>query len=133
MNWQNLVDPILIAVGSAIAILVGIFGTLIANLIKGWLAINNGKIAVRMVAQLYPKSSDEQRKQIALAFAQTLNSNSSINLPDTTVVGINEAHVFDLKDKSTTTVTSTPEGGVTSTSVATTVDSPKDPETGILG
>ena len=96
---NSLLPYILSLVGAIVAGLVSVIGVLMSKwitMMKVKATIENGGIAVKAIEQLYPNLPNEQKKTLALAFAQTLNNDAGIKTPDITQTKVNESHVLTL-------------------------------------
>jgi hypothetical protein len=96
---NSLLPYILSLIGAIVTGLVSVIGVLMGKwitMMKVKATIENGGIAVKAIEQLYPGLSNEQKKDMALRFAQTLNTDAGIKTPDVTQTTINESHVLTL-------------------------------------
>lgn len=96
---NSLLPYILSLVGAIVAGLVSVIGVLMSKwitMMKVKATIENGGIAVKAIEQLYPNLPNEQKKALALQFAQTLNNDAGIKTPDITQTKVNESHVLTL-------------------------------------
>jgi len=89
-------------------VIAGGLGTVITFLFGRWVtmmkvkaSIENGRVAVRSIEQLYPDLPGAVKKELALKFAQTLNMDSNVKIPDATAVQINESHIPELPKTAT--------------------------------
>jgi hypothetical protein len=88
--------PIITVIVASASTVVSVLLSRYVTLMKVKQSIANGQVAVRAIEQLYPDLPGVVKKDLALKFAQTLNADSNIKLPDATAVQINESHVNNL-------------------------------------
>jgi hypothetical protein len=96
-------DRLLSIFAPIITVIVASASTIVSILLSKYIAmmkvkqtIANGEVAVKAIEQLYPNLPGEQKKLLALSFAQTLNADSGIKTPDNVATKINESHVLSL-------------------------------------
>jgi uncharacterized membrane protein (DUF106 family) len=91
--------PILTVIVTGVSVVLGIVLSRWSAREKLKVMKENAKLAVEAVEQMYKDRTNEEKKELGLQIAQSLNAAAGVTTPGTVQLPLNEANVYNLPPK----------------------------------